>query len=93
MGLGKPSKLVEKVVALGISVPKQSSVKQEVHWALANEQVTSLVSTNICQDKWGQKLFPFTDAKIKYNSKWIVCGFRKPKRIMTTPPFREGELL
>jgi putative transposase len=35
LGLGKPSKLVEKMQAVGISVPMQSSVKQETHRPLA----------------------------------------------------------
>lgn len=46
LGLGKPSKLLEKVIAVGISVSTQSSVKQEAYWSSANEQVTSVVSTN-----------------------------------------------
>ncbi|MGB4407386.1 MAG: transposase, partial [Sphaerochaeta sp.] len=36
LGLGKPSKLVEKMSDFGISVPEQSSVKQEAHWSLAD---------------------------------------------------------
>jgi len=35
LGLGKPSKLVEKVSDLVTSVPKQSSAKQEAHRSLA----------------------------------------------------------
>jgi len=36
LGLGKPSKLVEKVSDLVTSVPRPSSVKQEAHWSLAD---------------------------------------------------------
>ena len=36
LGLGKPSKLVERLSDLVTSVPKQSSVKQEAHWSLAD---------------------------------------------------------
>jgi len=35
LGLGKPSEPVEKTLAVGISVPTQSSVKQEAHRSLA----------------------------------------------------------
>jgi putative transposase len=41
LGLGKPSKLVEKVSDLVTSVPKQSSAKQEAHRSLAVGQVTT----------------------------------------------------
>ncbi len=42
LGLGQPSKPVEKVSDLVASVPKQSSVKQEVHRPLSVGQVTRI---------------------------------------------------